>query len=188
MGQKMGFLYGLEEGKSQYCKRQNRWLFEIPGVVADDTPGVDALPPEKSARPNLSFKEMEAKHLIEDVYYPAKPEWKPITITLFDLKKSNHPVWEWIIKVYDPKQGKFWPVIRQGGSQQPKDIFIKDCYLKMFDGCGNLVETWAFEDSWIQAANFQSLDMGNGNLMTCDITLRYARAYWEGGGGNQHNL
>lgn len=174
--QKMGLLYGLE-GNGQYCKRQNRWLFTIPGVVADDTTGVDALPHEKGARPSISFKEMEARHLIEDVYYPAKPDWKPVNLTLFDLKKGSNPVFNWIKSVYDPQGGKWFPSNKPGNRLSPKDKFIKDCELKMYDGCGTLLETWTYEDAWIQSANFQTLDMTQGSLMTIEITLRYARAY-----------
>ncbi len=180
--QKMGLLFGLEKGQSkdspsQFCKRQNRWLFEIPGVVADDTVTVDALPPSKSARPNLSFKEMEVRHLIEDVFYPAKPEWKPITVTVFDLTKKVNPIWNWIIKIYDPEIGRFYPAI--SNASQQKDKFVKNCFLKMFDGCGNTVETWVFEDAWCNAINFQTLDMGSAEVMMCEMTLRYARAYLE---------
>jgi hypothetical protein len=176
---KMGLQYGLE--KSQACKRAFRWLFTIPGVAADNTPGVDALPPEKSARPSISFKEMEIKHLIEDVYYPCKPDWKPITITLFDLKKRVHPVWEWLVKLYDAKAGKFFSPNKpaQNGTSQQIGKFIKDCTLTMYNGCGNAVEKWYYEDAWPQSINFQTLDMGQSGIMTCEITLRYARAYYE---------
>lgn len=178
MPQKMGLLYGLEKNTNCF-KRPSRWLLEIPGVAADDTPSVDALPPEKGARPNISFKEMEVKHLIEDAYFPAKPEWKPITITLFDIVKTTNPIWDWLIKIYDAKYGEWSPSVRTGQSApaQPKDKFIKSCYLKMFTGCGELIETWVYEDAWPSSMNFQTLDMSSSGYMTCELTLRYARAY-----------
>lgn len=179
--QKMGLLYGLE--KNQMCKRQNHWLFEIPGVSADDTVGVDALPPSKSARPNLTFKEMEARHLHEDVYYPAKPEWKPVTITLYDLNKASHPVWDWLAAVYSVEKGEWSPVLN--AFTRFRDKFIKDCFLKLYDGCGNVIESWRYEDSWCSGINFQTLDMTSSEVLTCEITLRYARAYLE---NNQFNI
>lgn len=177
--QKMSLLYGLENGKSQFCKRQNRWLFEIPGVAADDTAGVDALPPMKSARPNLSFKEMEVRHLHEDVFYPAKPDWKPITITLYDLSKATHPVWDWLSLIYDVKNGNYYPAVNNPTLQQANSTFIKDCFLRLYSGCGDLIESWRYEDCWCNNINFQTLDMASGDLLTCEITLRYARAYIE---------
>lgn len=172
----MGFQYGLDRGV--YCKRSFRWIFEVPGVCADPTPGVNALPPERSARPTLSFKEMEARHLNEDIYYPAKPEWRPVTLTLYDLQKSNHPVFEWLRLVYDPRQGNWKAPICTGCGVQPASAkFIKDCYLTMVDAVGYALEIWVFQDAWLREANFQTLDMSQSSIMTCELTLRYARAF-----------
>ena len=166
---KMGLQFGLDKG--QYCKRSFRWLFAIPNVTPDSGTGEGAnvLPPEKSARPNLGFKEMNAQHLIEEVFYPAKPDWKPINLTLYDLKKGNHPVFEWIREHYKPQPGILYP--------PNANAFIKECTLTLYNGCGDSVEQWIFEDAWPQNANFQVLDMNDSGIVTCDLTLRYARAY-----------
>ena len=83
-------------------KRKYRWLFKITDVSYD---GVNALPPSKSARPSLSFKEMDAQHLNETLYFPSKPEWKPVNLVLYDVKNNSNvdPVWDWLTKIYDPK-------------------------------------------------------------------------------------
>lgn len=165
---RMGLQFGMD-GTTMCPKRQFRWLFEIPGVCGDITPGVNALPPEKSARPNLGFKEMSVSHLNEDVFYPAKPDWKPINITIFDFQRRQHPVFEWLKELYNPELGTFTEPNRFG--------FIKHCVLKMLNGCGDVVETWEYEDCWPQNINFNTLDMTNTGIVYCDITLRYARAY-----------
>lgn len=165
---KMGLQFGLE-GNGQFCKRQFRWLFYIPKVCGDSSPGANALPPEKGARPSLAFKEMNVNHLNEEVFYPAKPDWKPINITLFDLKKSQHPVFKWIKEIYDPKNGTY--------KAPNSGNFIKECQLYMLNGCGEIVERWIFEDAWCNNINFRDLDMTQTGLVMCEITLRYARAY-----------
>jgi hypothetical protein len=167
---KMGLQFGLQ-GINICPKRQFRWLFEIPDVCGDNSPGANALPPEKAARPSLAFKEMEVNHLIEDVYYPAKPDWKPITITVFDLVRTKHPVFYWLLNVYDAQFGEFYEPNSKG--------LMKDCALRMLNGCGDIVETWWFEDCYPQAINFNTLDMTNSGIVYCDVTLRYARAYIE---------
>lgn len=165
---KMGLQFGLE-GRGQFCKRQFRWLFYIPDVCGDNSPGSQALPPEKSARPNLSFKEMNVNHFSEDIFYPAKPDWKPINITLYDLKKNTNPVFDWIKEIYNPEQGTFWEPLSGN--------LIKECRLVMLDAIGEEIEVWIYEDAWPQTINFQQLDMGSSDIMTCEITLRYSRAY-----------
>jgi len=181
---RMGLQFGLEtnasnERVSKTCLRKFRWLFEIDGISAS---GVQSLPPSQAARPSISFSESEAKHLNENYFYPAKPDWKPITLVLFDLVKNNssngrfHPVFEWMRKIYDPKSDARW--------RPAADGFITDganteARLKMLDGCGNVIETWFFENAWPQAIDFGTLDMANNEVVTCDITLRYARAYIE---------
>lgn len=164
----MGLQFGLE--KSNLCfKRANRWLFRIDKICADDSTGANVLPPEKSSRPTISFKEMDVNHLIEDVFYPAKPEWKPITITLFDLHLRENPIFKWIQEIYDPEEGSFF-------EPNSKEL-IKECTLTMYDGCGEPIEKWIFEDCWPQNINFNTLDMGSSAIMMIELTLRFARAY-----------
>lgn len=168
---KMGLQFGLE-GNGKYCKRQFRWMFRIPEVVGDPSSaqnGVSALPPEKSSRPSLNFKEMEVKHLNEDYFYPGKPDWKPITLTLWDMKQGINPVYNWLKEVYKPETGDWYPA--KNGN------LIKTCDLTLYDGVGTPIERWVWEDAWPQAINWQTLDMTQTGIVMVEITLRYARAY-----------
>ena len=165
-------------GSGNHCKRRFRWLFTIPDVTleANSGEGANVLPPEKSARPNIEFKSMSVHHQAEDVYYPAKPDWKPVNLTLYDISVNPHPVFKWIEQFYVPRTGTIYAPNERVPAVTGKK-FIKDCYLKLYNGCGDLVERWIWEDSWLQSANFQTLDMGDSGIVMCDITLRYARAY-----------
>lgn len=172
MGQAMGF---GTLGKSQTIfKRKNRWLFRIDDV-ADD--GAQALPPSKSSRPSLTFKEMEVQHLNETIYYPSKPEWKPVQLTLYDIIDEGNDkgslVVDWIKKVYDATNGVWKPACGNG--------FKKKCVLEMYDGCGNVCERWIFENAWPQVIEWGELDMAEAGIVTIDITLRYDRAYKDSG-------
>jgi len=165
---KMGLDFGLEKSDA-IMKRKFRWLLKIPDVCADS--GINCLPPSKAARPELSFKEAEIQHLTEIVYYPVKVEWKPINLTLYDLKKNKHPIMEWIKKIYDPEKGVFKP----GGTQG----FKKKARLELYDGSGCILETWVLENAWPQNIQFGELDMSSNEAVTVDITLRYDRGYIE---------
>lgn len=167
MGRNMGLDFGL--GDSGTCfKRKFRWLFQIDQISAL---GVQSLPPSKAARPNFGFKETPAEHLNETIYIPTKTEWKTIDLTLFDLKRQKHPVFTWIQKQYDPTNGKWYQPGANGGP------FKLTANLILYDGCGNSIETWTFDNVWPQNVNFDELDMGDSAYLTCNITLRYDRAY-----------
>jgi hypothetical protein len=165
----MGFDFGLQDPQSCF-KRKHRWLFTIPDVSAS---GVNSLPPSKGARPNLSFKEGEAQHISETVYYPMKPEWKPVNLTLYEVKRpGGHPVFNWIEDIYNPAgDSQFLPSC--DGFKQ------NQCTLEMYDGCGKVIETWVFENVWVQSVEFGDLDMASSDLVVCELTLRYDRAYVE---------
>lgn len=160
--------------KSDTCfKRKYRYLFRISGISGDLTDGINALPPLKSARPSLSFKEMDAQHLNETIYYPSKPEWKPVNLVLYDIKGNTNPVWDWIKKTYNPEfPGSWSPSVSSG-------FKIGRCSLEMYDGCGNTIEKWIFEGAWCQNIDFGDLDMSSSEVSTIDLTLRYDRAYIE---------
>jgi hypothetical protein len=161
----MGLGYGLE--KSDICiKQKHRWLFMIPNISAS---GVDSLPPSKASRPKMSYKEISLEHLNETIYIPGKVEMKPINLTLYDLKKNKHPVLEWFKKLYNPCSGNsIYPV---------DNNFFKTAYLELYDGMGSVLERWIFENVWPLEIDFGDLDMESSEVVSCDVTLRYARAY-----------
>lgn len=165
----MGFDFGLDDPNVCF-KRKHRWLLVIEGVSADDSStGVNSLPPSKSARPNISFKELEAQHLNETVYFPGKPEWKPVSLTLYESRNGQNPVFTWLKDVYDPQQGTYVPSC---------DKFKKpNARLELYDGCGGILETWVYESIWPQSVEFGDLDMTTSDLVICEVTLRYDRAY-----------
>jgi hypothetical protein len=170
MARNMGFDFGLENPSSCF-KQKNRWLFILEGISADKT-GITALPPARGARPSLSFKESEAQHLNETVYYPSKPEWKPINLTLYDIKKegaTTHPIFEYFKKYYDPQQELF---------STPNKLKLTEATLELYDGCGNIIETWKFENVYASGVEFGDLDMTTSDIVYCDLTLRYDRAYY----------
>lgn len=177
----MGLDFGLESGMNgrsfQGCKMRFHWMLKIDGICGskssspDGSGSVSVLPPSKSARPSLTFKEMEVRHLNEHIYYPMKPDWKPLNLVLYDLKKPQHAVFEWIKQCYDPTQGSWSPALQSN--------FIRNARLEMYNGCGDVVETWVYENAWPQVVDFGELDFGSSEIVMCDLTLRYVRAFIE---------
>lgn len=160
-------------GNSDVCfKRKFRWLFLIPSVSGAE---IGMLPPERGARPSVTIKENEAQHLNEIIYFPSKPDWKPINLTLYDLKTNNNPVINWLSNQYNPQTGS-WN-IGYGEVQNPANEFKKDAQIQMLDGCGDIIEEWELENVWPNNIEWGELDMSDSNYVTVDLTLRYDRAY-----------
>lgn len=172
-GRSMGIYPGLEGAP----KRKFRWLFSINGVCGDqDIASVDALPPRKSALPQLGWKEESFQHLTETIWYPLKPEWKPVNLTLFDVRCNKNPVFDWITQsessgpgFYDVQSGTITPIV---------DAQLKrTARIELFDGCGQVIDSWLMENCYPSSVEFGELDMDSSDLITVEISLRYDRAY-----------
>lgn len=161
----MGLGFGLE--KSGLCiKQTNRWLFKIPEISAQ---GINSLPPAESARPSVSVREITVEHINETINFPGRIEFKPINLVLYDLKKNKHPVFGWFKRFYDPCSGTM---------NTPVDNnFILTGVLELYNGCGDTMETWIYENIYPNNIDWGELNMADSAVLKCNLTLRYTRAY-----------
>jgi hypothetical protein len=181
----MGLRFGLERDDLSF-KRKFRYLFQIAGISALDIGSeTNALPHRRGARPSLGWKEFEFQHLNESIWYPLKPDWKPVQLHLYDLRCNQNPVFDWIrytdtfIRsgspasgiqgIYDPENGTWRPIVDAE--------FKRNATLKMLGGCGETIEEWRFEGCYPHNIEWGELDMDNSDLVTVDIQLRYDRAF-----------
>jgi hypothetical protein len=174
-GGSMGLGLGLEKATS-IAKQKHRWLFYFTDISAK---GIGVLPPAKSARPSMSFKELEVQHMNEIIFFPGKPEWKTISLSLYDIcstynPKGEHPVMNWLKRLFDPESAEYGFVIDENDDA---NNFKLDATLELYDGCGNCLEKWIINNCWPQAVDFQDLDMGTSDVLLAEMTLRYDRAY-----------
>jgi len=168
MGRNMGM--GVLGGGDVCFKRKFRWMFRVDGVIGE---GANMLPPDKGARPSLNFKEIDAQHLNEVIYFAGKPEWKPIQVTLFDLKRNKNPIFEWLKNQYDTCDDRAeW--------KRPGANWKRTANIELYDGCGNIVEKWVIRNAWPNNIEWGDLDMGESAYVVVELTLRYDRAWIEG--------
>lgn len=140
---------------------------------------------EKASRPSFSFKETEVTHLTETIYYPGRPDWKPIKVTLYDTMHKTSPVVEWISFVYGMtnnqrnfKTGKYYGSLDFANQADPAKKFKRDVTVTSLDGGGNFLEQWYFYNAWPQEVEFGEHDMTSADVMRINLTLRYDRAEW----------
>ena len=167
----MGLSHGLNLNDLS-LKRKFRWLFSIPDVAVN---GVNTLPPRKGARPGISLKEQEFQHVSETIYFPLKADWKPVNLVLYDIKCNFNPVFNWLERIYtvgDTSNITFNPCQLKGSEfKKPKAL------LQLYDGCGNTLESWTFENVYPSSIDWGDLDMDSSEFVMVDLTLRYDRAY-----------
>lgn len=159
---------------SAHFKKKNRWRFVVQGVIDMENFQSPVLPPVKSARPNISFKEIAIEHLIETITIPGKPEWQPLEVTLYDLQCNKNPMFTWLKKLYDPDRGAYKYLLGQGD----QSFKVPQADLELVNGCGDAMERWRYEGLWPQKIDWGDLDMGSSEVVTVDVTFRYDRAYY----------
>lgn len=159
---------------SATMKQKFRWFFRIPNITGDID---NALPCIRAARPKLQFREMQAEHLNETIFFPSKPDWQPISIMLYDRCITNqNPIFTWLKAQYNPSPADQYGCSSWWPSLMP--LSFKPCAtLELYDGCGSVVEAWTLENVYPQSIDWGELDMGNSEIVTVELSLRYDRAY-----------
>lgn len=184
---KMGLSQGLDS-PSLTLKRKFRYLFSIPSVAVDGVfNGVKTLPPRKSARPGAQLKEFDFQHISETIYYPLKVEWKTINLVLYDINCNANPVFDWLLQFYNYSATNTASTsngtgLAQNVNNSPNSLsinlpgFKRDATLELYDGCGNIIEQWIFENAYPSSIDWGELDMDSNDIVMVDLTLRYDRA------------
>jgi hypothetical protein len=144
-------------------KLKNRYVMSIDGI-----PGYLI---KTSARPSISFEEVELHHMNVKRYVKGKASWETIEITLYDpvVPSGAQSIMEWVRLHHESVTG------RDGYS----DFYKKDIDIQVLGPVGDIVEQWKLKGAWIQAANFNDLDFSSSDPMEISVTLRYDYAILE---------
>ena len=149
-------------------KRKFRYTFTI------DTP-CGPIPEwfvKTASRPQLDIEETELNFLNGVTWIPGKGKWQPLSVTYVDVSDQlQQPLYNWLVAVYD----FIHPELLH---QTEKPGWNGTGTLRMFDGCGNLIETWIMRSMWPQSINFGDLDYANSEEATIELSLRYSEVEW----------
>lgn len=153
-------------------KRKFRYTFELFDIC-----GSDSVPKhyvKLAARPNLSIEETEVNFLNAKTWIPGKAAWETITVTYIDVATEDvRPLFRWLASVYDFTD----PVQLSQGSM--REDYSATAVIKLYDGCGNSLETWTLKDVWPTGVNFGDLDYASSDEATIELTLRYSSVAYE---------
>lgn len=153
-------------------KRKFRFTFELSKIC-----GNKSVPPhfvKVAARPNLEVEETEINFLNAKTWIPGKASWQTMSVTYLDVATADAaPLFSWLASVYNFTN----PVTLEQGSR--RSDYSAAATLKMFDGCGQLLETWEMEDVWPTGIDFGDLDYSSSDIAEIALTLRYSQVKYK---------
>lgn len=148
-------------------KRKFRYTFELFDIC-----GSQSVPKhyvKLAARPSLSVEETELNFLNAKTWIPGKASWETMTVTYIDVATADSaPLFNWLASVYN-----FTDPVNLGMGSSRAD-YTATAILKLWDGCGGLLETWTMKDVWPTSINFGELDYASSDEATIELTLRYS--------------
>jgi hypothetical protein len=106
-------------GSSTCIKRKFRW--SLTGLDKDDNIVIPEIFVKVTKRPTLQIEETEINYLSKKTWIPGKAEWESMYVTIWDI---------------DTEKWEAFPLEN-----------IDSLLLKLWDGCGSLLETWELSGS-----------------------------------------
>ena len=149
-------------------KRKFRFTFELQNICGGLS--VPQWYVKTAHRPSVEVDETELNFLNAVTWLPGKARWQTMTVSYIDVASDNlGPLYSWLCSVYNFSD----PINLQMGSQ--RQDYTATGILKIWDGCGQLIETWIMQDVWPKAIDFGDLDYASSDFLTIDLTMRYSQ-------------
>ncbi len=156
--------------KDVVFKRKFRWTLSLKPRCSKLSE-IDVWFVKVASRPNISVDETELNFLNEKAWIPGKVSYETMTVTYVDVapnRSESRALYQWLGAVY-----QFHNQNRKMGTRI--DDYAARGQLTLFDGCGQPIERWDFDDLWPQAINFGDLDYTSSDTVDIELTLRYSR-------------
>ena len=138
-------------------KLKNRFILDIDGIPAYLI--------KSSGRPQITFEEVELKHMNVSRSVAGRGAWQPIEISLYDpiVPSAAQAVMEWVRLSHESVTG------RDGYA----DFYKKDVTFNLLGPVGDVVEEWELKGTYIQSANFGDLAFESSEAAEITLTLKY---------------
>jgi hypothetical protein len=126
-----------------------------------------------AARPNLEIEETEINFLNAKTWIPGKASWQTMSVTYLDVATADAaPLYTWLASVYNFTN----PITLSQGSR--RSDYTATAILRMFDGCGQLIDTWIMKDVWPTGIDFGDVDYASSDICEIALTLRYSNVQY----------
>lgn len=138
-------------------KRKFRWTLE--GTL--DGKRFDPLFVKVAARPTFDIEETEINFLNDKTWIPGKSSFDSITFTVFEIGRHS----EFLAALAD--------ALSPENAVEAADGKKCDLKLCLYDGCGQMLESWSMKDSWVTNLKFGELDYSSSDETDLEIQVRY---------------
>lgn len=139
------------------------------------TPGGGVIPPSfvrTASLPNISIEPTELNYLNEKTWVSGKATWEPITVTYINAAVTDlFPLFNWIASIYN-----YTNISRFMGSKASD--YQGTALIYLYDGCGQLLQSWQLGNMWPESINFGTLDYASSDTVDVELTLRYSNVIW----------
>ena len=138
-------------------KLKNRFVMSVDGIPAYLI--------KTTARPTISFEEVELNHMNVKRFVKGKATWDTIEMTLYDpvVPSAAQAVMEWVRLHHESVTG------RDGYS----DFYKKDITFNTLGPVGDKVEEWTLKGAFISAATFGDMDWATEDPVNIELTIKY---------------
>jgi len=138
-------------------KTKNRFIMYIEGVPAYLI--------KTTARPQITFEEIQLDHMNVRRFVKGKGTWDTLDITLYDpiVPSGAQAVMEWVRLHKESVTGR----------DVYSDIYKKDITINVLGPVGDKVEEWTLKGAMINVANFGELAWETSEPTDITLTLRY---------------
>lgn len=158
--------------KNQIFKKKHRFTFELQDICGNKS--VPSSYVKTAARPHLEIDEVELNYLNAKTWIPGKASWQTMTVTYIDVASIDvGPLFSWLASVYNFTD----PNTLQMGSR--RSDYTATAVLKMWDGCGSLLETWQMKDVWPTSIDFGEVSYDSSDLAEISLTMRYSEVSYK---------
>ena len=138
-------------------KKSNRFIMFVDGIPSFIC--------KKISRPGIAQEAKKMDHMNTYRKIAGRLEWQDVTCTLYDpiVPSGAQAVMEWVRLHYESVTG------RAGYS----DFYKKDVTFNVLGPVGDKVEEWTLKGTYIEAANFGTMDYATSDPVEIALTLKY---------------
>lgn len=169
MGQTIPMGIGNLGFQNLIFKRKFRFTFALQNICGNSNQSIPPYYVKTASRPHVEIEEVEIDYLNGVTWIPGRARWQTMTVTYYDVASTDMaPLWNWLASIYNFTD----PINLQMGSQ--RQDYSATGLLNLWDGCGQLLETWQMTDVWPTDIDFGELDYSSSDPAEISLTLRYS--------------